>query len=205
MDPNPQSGPVLRVGTEDDATDVARLHGRQIGEGFLSSLGPSFLRLLYRRIARTPDSFLLVVADGDRPVGFVAGTSDVRGLYRSFVLRDGAAVVLTSAPRLLRSWRSVFETLGHGGTESAAGAELLAIAVDPSHQSHGTGRLLVEGFLAELHSRAIDSAHVVVAADNRRAIALYERCGFRTLTEFELHAGATSLDMRWPPPGGTTT
>ena len=52
---------VLRVGTEDDAAVAADLHAGQIGEGFLAILGPRFLRRLYRRVARTPDSFLLVV------------------------------------------------------------------------------------------------------------------------------------------------
>lgn len=205
MDPSPPSEPVLRVGTEADATGAALLHGGQISEGFLSSLGPGFLRLLYRRIVHAPASFLLVLVEGDRTVGFIAGSTDVGGLYRTFMLRDGAAVVVTSALRLARNWRSVMETLGHGSSETASAAELLAVAVDPDYQGHGAGRLLVQGFLAELHSRHVDSAHVIVAAHNRRAIALYERCGFRTLTEFELHAGAASLDMRWTPPDETAT
>ncbi len=203
MDLNPQSVPVLRVGAESDAANVSVLHRDQISEGFLSSLGSGFLRLLYRRIVRTPNSFLLVAEDRGRPVGFIAGSTDVRGLYRDFAVRDGFSVVLHSAPRLMRSWRSVLRALGHGTTELAAEAELLAVAVDPSAQSRGTGGLLVDGFLAELRARQVGSAHVVVAADNQRAIALYERCGFRTAAEFELHAGATSLDMRWPSPDET--
>jgi ribosomal protein S18 acetylase RimI-like enzyme len=204
MDPNQRVGPILRVGTDADARGVAALHAGQIGEGFLSSLGTGFLRLLYRRITRTSDSFLLVAEDRGRLVGFIAGSTNVGGLYRSFVLRDGIRAVLTSAPRLLRSWRSAIETLGHGTDEPAAEAELLAVAVDPGYQGRGTGRLLVEGFLTELAQRSRESAHVVVAADNQPAIALYERSGFRTVRQFELHAGAVSLDMQWPPPGETS-
>ncbi len=200
MDPNQQPRPVLRVGTDRDVRGIALLHAGQISEGFLSSLGSGFLRLLYRRIVRTPASFVLVSEDGEaRLTGFIAGSTDVRGLYRSFVVRDGIPAALTVAPRLLRSWRSVFETLSHGSVESTAGAELLSIAVDPDFQGQGAGRLLVEGFLVELGLRDVSSAHVVVAADNKRAISLYERSGFRTVREFELHAGAVSLDMQWPP------
>ena len=46
-----------------DAAAAAALHAGQIGEGFLTFLGPRFLRRLYRRVARTPGSFLLVVED----------------------------------------------------------------------------------------------------------------------------------------------
>ena len=45
---------VLRTGTVDDAAAAAALHAGQISEGFLSILGPNFLRRLYRRVARTP-------------------------------------------------------------------------------------------------------------------------------------------------------
>jgi ribosomal protein S18 acetylase RimI-like enzyme len=198
-----ESGIVLRTGTVDDAAAAAALHAGQISEGFLSILGPSFLRRLYRRIARTPDSFLLIVQDGTKTVGFLAGSSDVSGLYRSFVLRDGLAAAFASAGRLLRSWRRVVETLHHGASGAADGAELLAVAVDPAVRGRGVGTLLVNGFLHEMERRRQDAAHVVVGADNETAIALYGRAGFGTAETFELHPGTESLLMRWPAPQAT--
>ena len=109
MSSNTQSGMALRNGTVDDAATAATLHAGQIGEGFLSMLGRRFLRRLYRRVARSPGSFLLVVEDGGDTVGFLAGSTDVAGLYRSFLVRDGAAAMLACGPRLLglggASWR----------------------------------------------------------------------------------------------------
>ena len=198
-----QNGMVLRLGTVDDAAAAAVLHAGQIGEGFLTVLGPRFLHRLYRRVARTPDSFLLVVEDGDSTVGFLAGSSDVGGLYRSFLLRDGAFVAFACAARLVRSWRRVMETLRHGTGATAVGAELLAVAVAPAVLGRGAGTLLVEGFLMEVGSRRLGAAHVVVAADNEAAIALYRRAGFRTAERFELHPGTESLLMQWAPAPGT--
>ena len=103
---------VLRTGTVDDAAAAAALHAGQISEGFLSLLGPSFLRRLYRRIARTPDSFLLIVEDGTDTVGFLAGSTDVSGLYRSFVLRDGIR-------RGLRQCRSASSLLAPGDGDTS--------------------------------------------------------------------------------------
>jgi ribosomal protein S18 acetylase RimI-like enzyme len=199
MNSNPQNGMVLRAGTMGDAATAAALHAGQIGEGFLTILGPRFLCMLYRRVARAPGSFLLLVEDEATTVGFLAGSTDVSGLYRSFVLRDGPAAALTCGGALLRSWRRVMETLRHGTGGAADGAELLAIAVDPAARGRGAGTLLVDGFLMEIARRRQDAAHVVVAANNEAAIALYRRAGFRNAERFELHAGRESLLMRWAP------
>jgi ribosomal protein S18 acetylase RimI-like enzyme len=201
MTSNKESGIVLRTGTVDDAAAAAALHVGQIGEGFLTVLGPAFLSRLYRRVARTPGSFLLVVEDGETTVGFLAGSTDVAGLYRSFFFRDGAAAFVTCGPRLVRSWRRVMETIRHGTGVSAEGAELLAVAVDPTVRRRGAGSLLVDGFLREMRSRRQEAAHVVVAAGNDRAIALYSKAGFHTAERFELHPGTESLLMQWSPSG----
>jgi ribosomal protein S18 acetylase RimI-like enzyme len=192
------NGMVLRAGTDGDAAAAAALHSGQISEGFLAFLGPRFLRRLYRRVARTPSCFLLVIEDGGTAVGFLAGSTDVRALYRSFVLRDGAVAALACAGRLLGSWRRVIETLRHGTGSAGSGAELLAIAVDPTAQGRGGGTLLVEGFLTEVGRRGQRGAYVVVAEDNESAVALYQRNGFRMVERFELHSGTQSLLMQWP-------
>ncbi len=83
LDSSTRSAMALRPGTEADAATAAALHAGQITEGFLTFLGPAFLRRLYRRIARSPESFLLIIDDDGTPVGFLAGSSDVAALYRS--------------------------------------------------------------------------------------------------------------------------
>jgi ribosomal protein S18 acetylase RimI-like enzyme len=197
MDSSTWNGMVLRTGDDGDAAAAAALHAGQISEGFLTFLGPRFLRRLYRRVTRTPGCFLLVVEDEGETVGFLAGSTDVAGLYRSFVWRDGIAAALASAGRLLRSWRQVMETLRHGTGSAGEGAELLAVAVDPMARGRGAGTLLVEGFLTEVGRRRRRAAHVVVAADNETAVALYRRTGFHPVQRFELHSGTESLLMQW--------
>jgi ribosomal protein S18 acetylase RimI-like enzyme len=197
MDSNTGVGMELRAGTEADAAAAATLHAEQIVEGFLSFLGPAFLRRLYRRVARSPESFLLVVDDGPTSVGFLAGSTDVRGLYRAFLWHDGPAAVLACSGRLIRSWQRVLETLRHGGGGSGEGAELLAVAVHSAVQGRGVGTLLVDGFLTEMARRKQDAAHVIVGANNGAAIALYGRAGFHMVERFTLHAGTDSLLMQW--------
>jgi ribosomal protein S18 acetylase RimI-like enzyme len=190
----------VRPARGSDAETVAALHVHGISEGFLSLLGTGFLRLLYRRISRHPAAFLLVADHQGAAVGFIAGSTDVTGLYRSFLWRDGVAAALSSLGPLVRGWRRVVETFRHGssgGGGPAEGAELLSVAVDPSWQGRGAGHRLVASFLDEVAARGCQAAHVVVGADNGRAISLYQRAGFVTTERFELHPGTESLLMLW--------
>ncbi len=210
-EPNaPGEAPAIAVrrGTDADAATAARLHAEQISDGFLSVLGPRFLRRLYRRINRSERSFLLIADCEGQPVGFIAGSADVAGLYRSFLWRDGIAAAVPAAGRLLSGWRRVLETLRHGSSDGAGvgrGVELLAVAVDPVWQGRGAGRMLVAAFLDEVAATPCDAAHVVVGADNAGAAALYEHAGFVATDRFELHPGTMSLLMQWdgPPPPST--
>jgi ribosomal protein S18 acetylase RimI-like enzyme len=216
----PPAQNIVRPATQGDVSEIAELHVTAINEGFLSSLGVRFLRRLYARIATSRHGFLIVAHDGDesnrqwgsedgppRVIGFVAGATSVRGLYREFLVKDGFQAAVSSAPQLARSLPGVFETLRYGapGRASERGpvredqvprvpeSELLAIAVAEGGRRRGTGAALVAAFQSAAAARGSRSARVVVGADNRSAIALYEESGFRTVRHLELHAGTTSL------------
>lgn len=195
----PSAGPTLRPGTVSDASAVAALHAGQIDGGFLSTLGTRFLTRLYRRICLAPGSFLVVAADGDLVVGFIAGAGDVGALYRTFLWRDGLAAAADAIGRLLLHWRLVVETLRHGssgGAGTGRGVELLAMAVDPAYRGHGLGTRLVASFLDRVSTIGPGDSYVVVAGANPVAIGLYTQAGFTAEGQFELHAGTRSLLMQ---------
>jgi ribosomal protein S18 acetylase RimI-like enzyme len=188
----------VRPGLEADAPAAARLHAGQIAEGFLSSLGPGFLTLLYRRIVRWPRSFLLVAEVDGTVVGQAAATEDVGGLYRQFLVRDGLRAGAVAAPRLLRRWRSTLETLRYpSGEGDLPPAELLAVAVDTGWQGQGIGRTLVAAANEELARRGVTNARVVVGASNAPALALYRATGFRPSASIQVHANAKSEVLTW--------
>jgi glycosyltransferase involved in cell wall biosynthesis/ribosomal protein S18 acetylase RimI-like enzyme len=199
--PRAEVGISVRPGTEADAGFAALLHATSIVEGFLPTLGTGFLRRLYRTVARHPGSILLVAEQDGRPVGFLAGTEDVGVLYKEFSLRDGLVAGLMAAPRLVVSWRKVWETLRYPVAEADhPRAELLAMAVDPIARGRGVGRRLVEELLEELSRRGVRQARVMVASNNPRAIGLYEAAGFRPAAHLELHQGTPSLLLTWRAP-----
>jgi ribosomal protein S18 acetylase RimI-like enzyme len=188
----------IRTGGEGDVAVAAALHASQICEGFLPTLGQPFLRRLYRRIVRWPGAFLLVAADGDTVIGMAAGTEDVGGLYRAFILHDGLTAGLVAGPRLVRSWAKVRETLrypaGEGGLPRA---ELLSVAVDPLARGKGVGGELVAAANDEFAHRGVTAARVVAAAHNAAALRLYGSAGYRPAARIEVHAGAPSEVLTW--------
>lgn len=189
---------IIRPGTRADAAAAARLHAGQIGEGFLSSLGPRFVTLLYRRIVAWPRSFLLVAEEDGTVVGQAAATEDVGGLYRQFLLRDGLVAGAVAAPHLLRNWRSTLETLRYPSAEGdLPAAELLAVAVDSGWRGRGIGKALVVAANEELARRGVANARVVCAASNAPALGLYRSSGFRSAATIEVHADTRSEVLTW--------
>jgi ribosomal protein S18 acetylase RimI-like enzyme len=194
---------MIRYATVADVDTVAALHADRISEGFLVTLGPAFLRRLYRRIVRSPRAFALVAdpSTGARPVdGFVAVADDTRALYREFVAHDGIVAGLAAAPGIARAPGAVFETLRYGlrSGNGVGGAEILATAVAEDAAGHGIGTQLVRAAVEELRRRGAHAAHVVTAADNRAAQLAYERGGFRPDGHREVHHGVAQQLLVWP-------
>ena len=86
----------------------------------------------------------------------------------------------------------------------------LTVAVDGSAQGIGLGRRLFETLLAEVQTRFphVSRVELLVRESNARAIALYERLGFRHEGRFEGRvAGAHGLEadipMAWHAPQPT--
>lgn len=60
-------------------------------------------------------------------------------------------------------------------------AEVLTIAVDPSHRGRGYGRLLMEAATRRLYADRVEALFLEVDAANRPAVALYEALGFKSV------------------------
>jgi ribosomal protein S18 acetylase RimI-like enzyme len=190
----------LRLAEGADAGRLAELHATRITEGFLPSLGPAFLERLYRRIVRAADSFAFVVTGDDGHIqGFAAATTDIGRLYREFAVRDGLVAGVLAAPRLLRSWRRVLETVRYPSGEGAdlPDAEILSVAVEADAGGRGIGRTAVDAATRELAARGETAVKVVTGADNTAALRLYERCGYTVHTQVEVHEGVSSKVLVW--------
>ena len=184
-----------------DYRRVAQLHAETIDQGFLSTLGPRFLSLLYQAIDECPDACLLLAREGDRVVGFVAGTLNMGQVYRQ-LLRHWLALGLSLAPSVLVPWRlwRILEILrysrGGGGDATAVptlpAAELLSIAVDPAGRGRGIAEDLYTRLKLFFGTRGLGEFKIIVGASLLPAHRFYRRMGAVPVAEIEVHRGAAS-------------
>jgi ribosomal protein S18 acetylase RimI-like enzyme len=192
-------GVTLRFATLEDVTSVAALHASRISEGFLVTLGPAFLRRLYRRVALSHHAFLIVADDTRSVCGFVAVAESTRALYREYLVHDGLIATIAAARGIVRAPRSVLETLRYGlRGNGEAGAEILATGVSADCAGRGIGTSLVRAAIDELERRGVTSAHVVTAVGNVAAIRAYEGGGLRRRGRDVVHKGVIQELLVWP-------
>ncbi len=74
------------------------------------------------------------------------------------------------------------ELVGYAGLFAAAdSADVQTLAVAPSHQGHGLGKLLLDTLIEEAIDRGASTLMLEVRAENAPALALYARHGFERL------------------------
>ena len=104
-----------------------------------------------------------------------------------------------AAPRLLRSWRRVLETVRYPASEGAdlPAPEILAVAVDQRAGGRGLGACVVDAATRRLAEHGASAVKVVTGSDNEVALRLYARCGFEVRTRIEVHEGVSSEVLVW--------
>ena len=178
--------------TKRHARAVAELHRDGIRTGFLSSLGPMFLRQLYAAIPSCPGGFGDVWQEPDGSVlGFIACAESTGKLYKQALLRRGVLMSLPLIRFLVRPSviRKIWQTLrypGEVGPELPA-AEVLSIVVSPDARGKGVGKALMQAATEEFARRGIRRIKVAVWAQNAPANAFYRKCGFELAATREHH------------------
>ena len=172
--------------------EVAALHRIGIERGFLTRLGPKLLADLYGAINRSAPGFVFVaVSDDGRVVGFVSGTTRIKGLYRSILLRRGwryAGLILKKAfrPGVLRGIVQTVLYPARSPSDSPE-AELLSIVVSEELRGTTVAADLLTTSLAEFRRRGSDRVKLMVGESMARAHAFYRKHGFAEAGTIEQH------------------
>ena len=174
------------------ARQVAELHIAGIPTGFISSLGIRFVSALYEAIAESPYGFGYVEEADGKAVGFVAFTTNLKGLYKTICLKKGVCFVVLLASKLcsFKTVKKIVETLFYPGkvkTPDVPQAELLSIAVAETARGRGVAKNLILHGLEAAATMNIDQVKVLVADFNQPANALYLKTGFHYLCQIDSH------------------
>ena len=178
---------------------VAELHIANINQGFLSTLGVGFVSLMYRAIDEGDDSVLLVARVNGKVVGFVAGATGMRPIYKR-MLGYWPQLFWALLPSLFsprRVWR-IIEILRYsrssGGISGAAlpAAELLSIAMAPQFRGQRHAETLYQELCEHFLSRGLPAFKIVVGSALAPAHRFYQRMGAVAAAEVEVHQGSAS-------------
>ena len=180
------------------ARQVAQLHIEGIHTGFISSLGLPFVTALYSAISESPYGFGYVQKEGAQVVGFVAFTTNLKGLYKTICLKKGIRFFFLLASKMFsfRTVKKIFETIFYPQkTEQAElpAAELLSIAVSETQRGKGVAKQLIRYGLHQCKDNNIDKVKVLVADFNKPANALYQSTGFQFVTTIESHGIVSNI------------
>ena len=178
---------------------VAELHTKNLDQGFLSTLGPKFLFLMYRAIDECEASVLIVENDPSGVAkGFVTGAEGMRSIYHQ-MLKSLPALIVALLPSLLnpiKVWR-ILEILLHSKhsaeKQNLPSYELLSIAVRPDHRGQGVSERPDSGLINHCRSRGIHSFRIIVGENLHPAHRFYQRMGAHVVGDVQVHGGQRSL------------
>lgn len=187
----------IELMTTEDASDVGRLHRECIKTGFLSTLGPRFLRSLYAGLARSPHAFGFVAKRDSAVVGFIMCATDVSRVFRGLILKRFVQLALPLLRFLLR-WRTVkriLETLFYPRrvSQDLPRPEVLSVAVDGECRGQGVGGMLMQACLERFRNLGIRCVKAAVGAENPGANSYFRKAGFELVTTMVLHGRTVTV------------
>jgi ribosomal protein S18 acetylase RimI-like enzyme len=177
---------------------VAHLHSTCINQGFLSTLGESFLCLLYQAIDEAPTSVLLTQESDGAVVGFVAGAEGLGSVFRRLLCYlphvTWALIPLVLSPRKLRK---LLEILLHSckakPIENCPTSELLSIAVAPAQRGSGVAEQLYTALLVHFADQGKTDFRIVVGDTLSSAHRFYTKMGAVPIGRVEVHSSQGSV------------
>lgn len=188
---------------KDTINDIVSIHLNTFTGFFLTFMGRGFLNLMYRSYAEYKDSGILVAFEDEKPVGFLAYSGDLSGLYKYMIKKRLILFGLYSLGAFFRKptvfMRLVRAFLKPGETRRAEKyVELASIGVDPNVKSRGVGSQLIDALKAQVDF--YEYAYITLETDavnNEGANHFYKKNGFAIEREFETNEGRKMFEYHF--------
>jgi len=183
--------------------DIVSIHLRTFTGFFLTFMGRGFLNQMYRSYCEDKESGLFVAKDGDKPIGFLAYSGDLSGLYKYMIKKRLIQFAWYSFFAFLRK-PSVFIRIIRAFLKPSESkrneryVELASIGVDPDDKAKGIGSRLITELKAKVDFN--EYAYITLETDainNDIAIHFYEKNGFVLEREFKTREGRRMNEYRY--------
>lgn len=173
----------------------AELHVEGLDQGFLSSLGPGIMQLIFMHGAQSQFGTFIVCRRDGEVIGFLLGTLDTGKFYKDFILKRSVRAGLILLPQVfsLKRLKKIFETLSYPSKDELKElprSELMDIVITDQAQGIGIGTLLLKKFSEILHDANITEFKVTTGEQLTNAAKFYEKHGGQYRGSIGLHEGA---------------
>lgn len=184
---------------------IVTIHLNTFQGFFLTFMGKGFLTLMYKSYAEYDESGILTAFENERPVGFLAYSGDLSGLYKYMIKKRLIPFAWYSFLAFLRKpaifMRLVRALLKPSESERQENyVELASIGVDPSVKSKGIGSGLIDALKSQVDFSKY--AYITLETDaenNDAANCFYRKNGFVLEREFETNEGRKMFEYRYTP------
>ena len=172
---------------------MALLHTEAFQGFFLTSMGLSFLQLLYRGFIVQPDGISMVAEENGVIIGFAVGTNDPDCFFRNLLKKHGFKFAFAAIPGLLRNPIFVAKKCigalfyrGETPAEIPNAALLSSLAVSPNESRKGVGQQLIKAFCDEAGKRGAEAVYLTTdESGNDDVNQFYSKCGFKLTDTLE--------------------
>ena len=183
--------------------EIATIHIRTFKHFFLTFMNRGFLRQMYRSYCEHEQSELLVAMDGEKPVGFLAYSMDLSGLYKYMLRHHLISFGWYSFLAFLRRPSIFLKLFGafkkpNQAERSDQYVKLSSIGVDPDCKSEGIGSKMID----EMKSRVDFSRYDYIALetdaqDNDAVNSFYQKNEFALAYDFVTPEGRQMNEYRY--------
>lgn len=185
--------------------ECAKIHSKEIPNGFLPRLGLSFLSSLYEFFSKSKYSFLLIAVENSKVIGFIAislhtklffkqylWTQSYKNLHKISLLIFGKVFILN----IIELFKYLFKN-NKEKKNFVSDSEIFNFCVDSSVQRQGVGQLLFSQAVNNLDSNNVKILKIVTGQNQINAQKFYSKFGAIFSHEIILHKGQKSKVFKY--------
>jgi ribosomal protein S18 acetylase RimI-like enzyme len=184
----------IRAAYISDFNALADIHVKAFGNFFLTSLGIGFLRTYYKASLKNRESIAFCATDPDgNIIGFSSGCTKAAGFHKRLLIANsfpflfqGIGLVFTHPKAILRLVKNLEKN--ENANDDGNYAELLSIAVLPSHKDQGIGKALIRAFEEEAHKKGCKKISLTTDfEENKDVLFFYKNSGYYVFYDFKTY------------------
>jgi ribosomal protein S18 acetylase RimI-like enzyme len=168
-----------------DVDQVVNIHLSSFQGFFLTILGPSFLKQLYKyMVISTEGHGYIYHNDGGQVVGFICGSVKPDGFYKRLFIHRCIPISIALLMAVIRNPSLIPRIIWRVRTPPQAsvvpeGATVFSIGVHSKHQNKGIGSMLVQEFVKTMQQQDIKHVNLTTDRDeNNGTNRFYLKLGF---------------------------